>query len=61
MEIARRRLEINQTLKERGLVDDNFFENVRNQFFDEQDRLFGDQANYIERQANLRRLMGYFE
>jgi outer membrane protein TolC len=61
VEIARRRLEINQTLKERGLVDDNFFENVRNQFFDEQDRLFGDQANYIERQANLRRLMGYFE
>ena len=61
VEIARRRLEINQTLKERGLVDDNFFENVRNQFFDEQDRLFGDQASYIERQANLRRIIGHFE
>ena len=33
----------------------------RHIFFDEQDRLFGDQANYIERQAKLRRLIGYFE
>ena len=59
--IARRRLEINQKLKERGLVSDIFFEQQRDRFFDEQDQLFANQANYIRRQANLRLLMGYFE
>ena len=59
--IARRQLEINQELKERGQADDNLFETVRSRFFTEQDKLFQDQGNYIRQQANLRRLMGHFE
>ncbi len=59
--IARRRLQINQKLKERGLVSDIFFEQQRDRFFDEQDQLFANQANYISQQAKLRLLMGFFE
>jgi hypothetical protein len=36
-------------------------EQVRDQFFSEQDDLFDDQANYINRQTELRRLMGFVE
>ena len=59
--IARRRLEINQLLKEKGKADEAKLEQVRDQFFDAQDALFGNQATYISRQANLRRFMGYVE
>ena len=59
--IARRRLEINQILKEKGQADETLLENFRTQFFNEQDRLFQDQATYIRRIAALRRQIGYFE
>ena len=59
--IARRRLDINQILKDKGQADENLLENVRQQFFTEQERLFGDQTTYIKRIAALRRQMGYFE
>jgi outer membrane protein TolC len=59
--IARRRLEINQILKEKGQADESKFEQVRNDFFNTQNALFGNQANFIRRQANLRRLMGYLQ
>ncbi len=61
VKIARRRLEINQILKEKGQADETLLENFRTQFFNEQDRLFQDQATYIRRIAALRRQMGYFE
>ena len=59
--IARRRLQINQLLKEKGKADEAKLEQVRVQFFDAQDALFGNQATYISRQADLRRFMGYVE
>jgi outer membrane protein TolC len=61
VKIFRRRLEINQILKDKGQADESLLENVRQQFFNEQDRLFQDQATYIRRIAALRRQMGYFE
>ena len=59
--IARRRLEINQFLKDKGQADEAKLEQVRDQLFTEQDRFFGNQAAYISRQASLRRLMGFAE
>ena len=59
--IARRRLDINQYLKDKGRADEAKLEQVRDQFFNEQDDLFDDQANYINRQTELRRLMGFVE
>ena len=47
--------------KDGGQADESLLENVRQQFFNEQDRLFQDQANYIRSIAALRRQMGYFE
>jgi outer membrane protein TolC len=61
VKIARRRLEINQTLKDKGQADESLLEQVRGQFFQAQDRLFQNQGSYIQRQATLRRLMGHFE
>jgi len=61
VKIARRRLEINQILKDKGQADESLLENVRQQFFNEQNTLFNDQATYIRRIAALRRQMGYFE
>ena len=59
--IASRRLNITQILKDKGQVDETLLENFRTQFFNAQDRLFQDQANYIRRLAALRRQMGYFQ
>ena len=59
--IARRPLEINQYLKDKGRADEAKLEQVRDQFFKEQDNLFDNQANYINRQTELRRLMGFVE
>ena len=59
--IARRRLDINQYLKEKGQADEAKLEQVRDQFFREQDSLFNNQATYINRQTDLRRLMGFVE
>ncbi len=59
--IARRRLDINQYLKDKGRADEAKLEQVRDQFFGEQDDLFDDRVNYINRQAELRRLMGFVE
>ena len=59
--IARRRLEINQTLKDKGQGELSLLEQVRGQFFQAQDRLFQVQISYIQRQAALRRLMGRFD
>ncbi|MEW6752352.1 MAG: TolC family protein [Candidatus Latescibacterota bacterium] len=60
-EIARRRLDINQILKDKGQADESLLETVRNQYFQEQDRLFQDQETYIRNIATLRRQMGYYE
>jgi outer membrane protein TolC len=59
--IAAKRLEVTQTLKDKGQVDETLLENFRQQFFDAQDQLFNYQATYIQRQADLRRQMGYFQ
>lgn len=59
--IAGKRLEITQILKDKGQADETLLENFRQQFFEAQDRLFEYQATYIQRQAALRRQMGYFE
>lgn len=59
--IARRRLQINEALKEKGLADEAKLEQVRGQFFSSQEALFRNQSTYISRQAMLRRLMGYIE
>jgi outer membrane protein TolC len=59
--IARRRLQINEALKEKGLADDSLLEQVRDQFFSAQESLFRNQSTYISRQADLRKLMGYIE
>jgi len=59
--IARRRLQINEALKDKGLADDSLLEQVRDQFFSAQESLFRNQSTYISRQASLRRLMGYIE
>ena len=61
VKIARRRLEINQILKDKGQVDENLLETFRNQFFNTQDQLFRNQETFIRRIAALRRQMGYFE
>lgn len=59
--IARRRLEINQILKDKGQADESLLEQVRTQFFEAQTDLFANQETYIRRQAALRRLMGYMQ
>ena len=59
--IARRRLEINQFLQEKGQADEAKLEAVRSSFFSAQERLFTNQRTYIQSQARLRRLMGYVE
>lgn len=59
--IARRRLEINQFLQEKGQADEAKLEAVRSSFFSAQERLFNNQRTYIQSQARLRRLMGYVE
>ena len=59
--IASRRLEITQILKDKGQADENLLENYRSQFFNAQDQLFRDQETYISRIAALRRQMGHFE
>jgi outer membrane protein TolC len=61
VEIVRRRLEINQILKDKGQADESLLEQVRNQFFNEQDTFFRNQETYIRRQAALRRQIGYVE
>jgi len=59
--IEGRRLTINEILKDKGQADENLLETVRQKFFNEQDRLFSDQATYIQRIAALRRQMGFFK
>ncbi len=61
VQIARRRLEINQILKEKGEVNENLLETFRNQFFAVQDQFFTNQETFIRRIAALRRQMGHFE
>ena len=61
VKIARRRLEINQILKEQGEVNENLLETFRNQFFATQDQFFKNQETFIRRIAALRRQMGHFE
>lgn len=59
--IARRRLEISQLLRDKGLGNEAQLEQVREQFFNAQSNLFNQQESYITRQASLRRLMGFVE
>jgi outer membrane protein TolC len=61
VEIARRRLNITQILSEKGQVNEVRIDQVRDQFFNDQNRLFDNQATFIRRQANLRRLMGFIQ
>lgn len=60
-QIAKKRLDINQKLKDVGQADESLLEQVRDQYFQAQDRLFQDQQTYIKNIAALRRQMGYYE
>jgi hypothetical protein len=61
VEISKRRLEIQERLKEAGLVGELEIEHFRDQFFRDQDQFFAEQDNYIRAQEDLRKLMGWFE
>ncbi|OGG54966.1 MAG: hypothetical protein A3F84_27475 [Candidatus Handelsmanbacteria bacterium RIFCSPLOWO2_12_FULL_64_10] len=61
LQIARRRLEIQERLRDLGLVTDLQVENFRGQFFSEQDRFFQIQDAYIGALEDLRQAIGYFD
>lgn len=61
VEISKRRLEIQERLKEAGRITELEIEHFRDQFFSDQDQFFLDQDNYIRAQEDLRKLMGRFE
>ena len=59
--IERRRLEIQERLRDLGQVTDNQVETFRDRFFLAQERLFRTQDAYIAAVEDLRGVMGYFE
>ncbi len=61
--VSKRLFDIKNELREQlpGQVPDFEFEQFRNRFFNDQDRLFEAQANFITARENLREAMGYFE
>lgn len=61
LEIARRRLGIQERLRDLGQVTDNQVETFRQRFFQEQERLFRTQDAYIASLEDLREVIGYFE
>lgn len=61
LEMDRRRLEIQERLRDLGQVTDNQVETFRDRFFAGQERLFQSQDAYINALENLREVMGYFE
>ena len=61
VEISKRRLEIQERMKEAGRIGELDIEHFRDQFFRDQDQFFRDQDDYIRAQEDLRKLMGQFE
>ena len=61
VEISKKRLQINERLKELGQISDDALETFRNRFFSDQDRYFEKQLNLIEARERLRTAMRYFE
>lgn len=61
VEISKRRLEIQERLKEAGRIGELEIETFRTQFFRDQDQFFADQDNTIRAQEDLRKIMGWFE
>ena len=61
LEIARRRLEIQERLRDLGQATDNEVETFRQGFFREQERLFLTQDAYIGALEDLREAIGTFD
>ena len=61
VEISKRRLEIQERLKEAGRIGELEIETFRAQFFRDQDQFFAEQDNTIRAQEDLRKIMGWFE
>lgn len=61
VEISKKRLQINERLKELGQISDDALETFRNRFFDDQDRYFEKQLDLIEAREALRAAMRHFE
>jgi outer membrane protein TolC len=61
--VSKRLFDIKNELREQlpEEVPDFEFEQFRNRYFNDQDRLFEAQANFITARENLREAMGYFE
>jgi len=61
--VSKRLFDIKNELREQlpEAVPDFEFEQFRNRFFNDQDRLFEAQASFIAARENLREAMGYFE
>jgi len=61
VDISRRRLRVQERLKELGKISDNQLETFRTAYFEDQDRFFSQQITLINAQENLRYVMRYFE
>jgi len=59
--ISRKRLRVQERLKELGKISDNELETFRNRFFQDQDAYFTEQIRWIEAQEDLRFEMRFFE
>ncbi len=59
--IAKKRLQVNERLKELGQATDDQLETFRQQFFEEQDGYFNGQIGLVQAQEALRAAMRYFE
>ena len=59
--ISKRRLELQERLKERGRISDDQLETFRERFFNDQDAYFNGQVRLVEAQEALRTAMRYFE
>jgi outer membrane protein TolC len=61
VEISKRRLKVQEVLKEEGRISDDALETFRNRFFADQDEFFRLQIALVESQESLRSAMRYFE
>ena len=61
VQISRKRLQVQEQLKELGKISDNELETFRQQFFSDQDDYFEQQIRLMQAQERLRLAMRYFE
>ena len=59
--ISRKRLRVQERLKELGKITDNQLETFRTQYFTDQDSFFSQQIQLMTAQENVRHAMRYFE